>query len=66
MTPIVDGLEETYGEAFSIVRADIVRYPTVPLLDSKGEQVGALRGMVPRPSMKQRWWLADSIRAIRR
>ena len=31
----------------------IIGYPTVLLLDSNGEQVGVLRGVVPLPSLEK-------------
>jgi hypothetical protein len=58
MTPIVDGLEETYGEDFHIVRVDIdtrsgkklareqgfIGQPTYIFFDESGEEVRRLMG----------------------
>jgi hypothetical protein len=58
MKPIVDGLEETYGEDYPIVRVDIdtkqgkqvardhgfIGQPTFILMDASGEEVRRLMG----------------------
>ena len=58
MKPIVDGLEETYGEDFPIVRVDIetkqgkqvardhgfIGQPTFIFMDASGEEVRRLMG----------------------
>ena len=58
MTPIVNGLEETYGEEFKIVRVDIdtdkgkklarehyfIGQPTFIFFDDDGEEVRRLMG----------------------
>ena len=60
MTPIVNGLEETYGEEFNIVRVDIdtkegknlareqgfIGQPTFIFFDESGEEVRRLMGPV--------------------
>jgi thioredoxin-like negative regulator of GroEL len=58
MTPIVDGLEETYGDEFTIVRVDIdtekgkelaresgfIGQPTFIFVDAEGQEVRRLMG----------------------
>lgn len=60
MTPIVDGLEQTYGEEFNIVRVDIdtkegkelarevgfIGQPTFIFFNASGEEVRRLMGPV--------------------
>ena len=67
MTPIVDGLEETYGEAFNIVRVDIdtkegkelarehgfIGQPTFIFFDASGEEVRRLMGPVAVETFQQ-------------
>lgn len=67
MTPIVDGLEETYGETFSIVRVDIdtkqgkelgrevgfIGQPTFIFLDASGEEARRLMGPVAVETFQQ-------------
>lgn len=67
MTPVVEELEGKYGRQLNVVYAEvdqqqgkdlarkhgIIGYPTILLLDSNGEQVGVLRGVVPLPSLEK-------------
>jgi thiol-disulfide isomerase/thioredoxin len=67
MTPVVEELEGKYGWQLNVVYAEvdqqqgkdlakkhgIIGYPTVLLLDSNGEKVGVLRGVVPLPSLEK-------------
>lgn len=64
MTPVVEEIEQEYGNRIKVVCAGvdqqegkdlanhhgIIGYPAVLLLDSAGEQLGLLRGIVPRRS----------------
>ncbi len=67
MTPIVNGLEETYGKEFKIVRMDIdtaegkklarehyfIGQPTFIFFDDSGEEVRRLMGPQTAETMKQ-------------
>jgi thioredoxin-related protein len=67
MTPIVDGLEATYGEDFNIVRVDIdtkwgkemarehgfIGQPTFIFFDDSGEEVRRLMGPVSVETFQQ-------------
>jgi thioredoxin-related protein len=67
MTPIVDGLEETYGQDFEIVRVDIdtkegkelaresgfIGQPTFIFIDRSGEEVRRLMGPVSVETFQQ-------------
>ena len=67
MTPIVDGLEETYGQDFNIVRVDIdtregkklakeqgfIGQPTFIFFDDSGEEVRRLMGPVAIETFRQ-------------
>jgi len=67
MTPIVDGLEETYGQDFKIVRIDIdtargkelarehyfIGQPTFLFFDDSGEEVRRLMGPQAAETMQQ-------------
>ena len=66
MTPIVEEIERDYGQRLNVVYATvdeqegkqlarehgIIGYPAMLLLDSEGERVGLLHGVVPRPSLE--------------
>lgn len=67
MTPIVKEIEREYGQRLNVVYATvdeqqgkqlarehgIIGYPAILLLDSEGERVGILHGVVPRPSLEE-------------
>jgi thioredoxin-like negative regulator of GroEL len=67
MKPIVDGLEETYGEDFPFVRVDIdtkqgkqvardhgfIGQPTFIFIDASGEEVRRLMGPQTPKSLEQ-------------
>jgi hypothetical protein len=67
MTPIVNGLEETYGKDFTIVRVDIdtekgkklgreigfIGQPTFLFADSEGQEVRRLMGPQSPEAMQQ-------------
>lgn len=67
MTPIVDGLEEMYGQDFNIVRVDIdteggkklarehgfIGQPTFIFFDESGEEVRRLMGPVAVETFQQ-------------
>lgn len=67
MTPIVDGLEETYGKEFTIVRVDIdtaqgkklarehgfIGQPTFIFFDASGQQVRRLMGPQTAETIQQ-------------
>lgn len=67
MTPIVDGLEETYGQDFSILRVDIdttrgkklarehgfIGQPTFMFFSATGERVRNLMGPQTAETLKQ-------------
>ena len=67
MAPIVDGLEETYGEDFPIVRIDIetrqgkqvardhgfIGQPTFIFVDASGEEVRRLMGPQAPETLQQ-------------
>jgi thioredoxin 1 len=67
MTPIVDEIARQYGQQLDVVYAQVDRqdgkqlanqygvigYPTILLLDSEGERVGLLSGVVPRPALEK-------------
>ena len=67
MTPIVDGLEETYGKDFKIVRVDIdtavgkelarehyfIGQPTFLFFDDSGEEVRRLMGPQTAETMQR-------------
>jgi thioredoxin-related protein len=67
MTPIVDGLEETYGKDFEIVRIDIdttrgkelarehhfIGQPTFIFFDDSGEEVRRLMGPQEAETMQR-------------
>jgi thioredoxin 1 len=67
MTPVVNDVERAYGRQLAVTYAEvdsqegkdlakhhgIIGYPTILLLDSEGERIGLLRGVVPRSSLEQ-------------
>lgn len=67
MTPVVNEIEKKYGKQLNVIYAEveqqqgkelakqygIIGYPTMLLLDSEGERVGLLRGVVPLLSLEQ-------------
>jgi len=67
MTPIVDGLQDTYGKDFTILRVDIdteqgkklaresgfIGQPTFIFVDAEGEEVRRLMGPQAPETMQQ-------------
>lgn len=67
MTPIVDGLKQEYGRQIEVEYANvadqktkdlareygIIGYPTFLFLNSSGEQVNLLRGVLPVSVLEQ-------------
>jgi thiol-disulfide isomerase/thioredoxin len=67
MTPLVDEIRDAYGSRLAVVyatidepegkelahRHGIIGYPTMLLLNSDGEEVGVLRGVVPKTALEK-------------
>jgi thioredoxin 1 len=67
MTPLVDEIRDAYGDRLTVVyatidepegkelahRHGIIGYPTMLLLNSDGEEVGVLRGVVPKAALEK-------------
>ena len=67
MTPLVDEIRDAYGSRLTVVyatidepegkelahRHGIIGYPTMLLLNSDGEEVGVLRGVVPKTVLEK-------------
>jgi thiol-disulfide isomerase/thioredoxin len=65
MTPVIDEIRDTYDRQLAVVyatidepegkelahRHGIIGYPTMLLLNSDGEEVGVLRGVVPKTAL---------------
>jgi thiol-disulfide isomerase/thioredoxin len=65
MTPVIDEIRDTYDRQLEVVyatidepegkelahRYGIIGYPTMLLLNSDGEEVGVLRGVVPKTAL---------------
>ena len=65
MTPVIDEIRDAYSRELKVVYATIdepegkilahqhgiIGYPTMLLLDGEGEEVGVLRGVVPKTAL---------------